>query len=449
MLKNRKKPNLEKDPLKSTLLYYIFPAVSAMLILSAHILIDGIFIGRGIGGSALAPVNLCLPIYMFFMGAGLLIGFGGGTVISVKHGEGDFHYADNIFTLSVIGLLFFSIPIAVTGFLFSKDIASLLGAEGKLLQGTIEYMKMLFAFSPFIILTESFQIFVRNDNNPVLAMGAIVSSVVFNTIFNYIFIFILGWGLHGAALGTGLSHIISLSVLLVHFTGKRGKLKMVTPVIKTEYFIRILKNGATGFITEISQALVILVFNAILLNKMGQAGVSAYCIINYMMSAFICLAIGMGQGMQPVVSFNYGANRNDRVSESFLFVRNIALATGVLFLLITLLFSGQFISFFVPNDLNLISMTEQGLKIFNTAYPFMGINIVIISLFQSIENARQAMLLSLSRGCILVILGLIVYPLFFGIEGVWMSVPVAEFFTLFAGIFMYRQWGKGMSGMPI
>lgn len=297
---------------------YVTPGVIGMVGMSLYILADTYFIANGVGRLGLAALNIGLPAYNLIFGIGALLGIGGGTVFSILHGRGELGRANRPFTISAVLGTAFSLLFALLGLVAAEPIAFLLGATEETALYTTTYLRVILLFSPAFILNNIMTAFVRNDGNPHLAMAAMTISTLTNIVLDYVCIYPLKLGMFGAALATGLGSVLGLLIQLTHFLrrGNSLRLQRIRPTVRET--LQIMRCGISNFITEFSAGIVILAFNAVILRLAGNTGVAAYGIAANI--AIVCTAFfnGIGQGVQPIISTNYGALQMGRVWRAFL-----------------------------------------------------------------------------------------------------------------------------------
>ena len=274
---------------------YVSESVFGMLGLSCYILADTFFIARGVGENGLTALNLAIPVFSLMTGVGLMIGIGGATHYSLQNDR-------KAFTQSAyMGLIFSALFMAV-GILLSTPIAYLLGADERTVQNTAVYLKIILSLAPFFIASNLLSAFIRNDNAPKLAMIAQLTGSFSNIVLDYIFIYPLKMGMKGAAIATCLSPIISITILSLHFIKKKNSFTILKCAPNLRPFLRICTLGVSALITELSSAVVIIVFNIVILNIAGNTGVAAYGIIANIALVVTSIFTGIAQGMQPLVS---------------------------------------------------------------------------------------------------------------------------------------------------
>lgn len=437
--------DLLKDDVKKLYLKYFFPTVGAALVTSIYILFDTIFIGQGVGGDGLAALNIVLPIYSFVFGIGYLIGIGGSTVLGIERGREHERKAKDIFSLSTALSIIAALVFFIIGKFFMDDIAYVLGATDLTINLIEEYMDIVaWGFIPFTI-GSTLQGFVRVDKNPQKAMIATITGGVLNIILDYIFVFPLNMGMYGAGLATVISYTISTFILLSHFISKRNTLKITYKCFKIEYFERIIKNGIPSFFIEMSSGIIIFLFNMQLLKFVGETGITAYSIISNTAIIFVSITNGICQTIQPLVSVNVGAKKYSRALELRKIALYVAVSFGIVATIIGFLFPEYLINIFVTPTDEIKEIAIIAIRIYFIAFCIMGANMVLGGYFQSIEMPKVAILIALLRGLVIVAILVFVLPYIFGVNGIWMSVPLTEVITLIIAIFISKKTLKEFS----
>lgn len=419
---------------------YLINSVLGMLAVSFCILADTMFIGQGIGSDGLAALNICIPIFNLFNGLGLLFGMGGATALSISRGKGEIVESQRIFTKSIIIAILVGITLSTLGKIFTEKIGYILGANISNIYMVKEYLSGVLIFSFSYILAHTTSAFIRNDHNPRLAMIATVTSGLSNVILDYLLIFIFDMGIKGAGLATSIASLINLLILLTHFISKKCSLRFIKFKINVKDISRILFNGLPSFIVEISSGIVIFIFNLKLLNIVGNIGVSAYSIIANVSLVAAAIFTGISQAMQPIISVNYGANKIDRVKRVRKKGMKTSIIVGLSFYIIGILFPQFIVGMFTSEKGQIVDITVNAIRYYFLAFIFMGINIVNGAYYQSMEHRILSNSISLSRGIILIIIGITILPVFLGVNGVWLSAVFAEVLTLIITyIYVYKK----------
>ena len=397
-------------------------------------------VGRGLGSQGLAALNISIPLINVLNGLGLLFGIGGATFLSRSRGQSKGHKANDIFTKSLIMALIAGLLLTVLRMFFLDELCYFLGASDETFQMSRDYLGVLLAFSIPFVLNSTLTVLVRNDGAPRLAMWAMLTGSIINVILDYVFIFEFKWGMWGGAVATAISPIIGLAILSTHFIRKKNMMRLILPRWNFNMIKRIIANGSASFIVELSAGVVIFAFNKVILGITGDLGVSAYSIIANLSLIFTAVFIGVGQAIQPIVSFNYGAGKMDRVYEAVKLAIYWALGLGILFYAIGMVFPEFLVSVFTNENSDLMATTVRGIRIYFVAFILMGLNIVMTTYIQSKEHAKVSTIISLTRGFGLIIVFLMTLPKFFGIDGVWLTLPAAEILTTVISFICFRKY---------
>ncbi|CAM4369918.1 multidrug transporter MatE [Bacillus manliponensis] len=420
---------LRETPIKKLFISYLIPVVLGMVLMSVNIIVDAIMISRGVGAEALAGVNVAVPAFAIFFSISLWIGMGGGTLFSIALGEKNIKKAQSIFMQSM------TIAIGIVGILMIislwriEDLAYIFGANEVILPYALDYLHILLMFGMVYVLENVLSTFIRNDGNPNLATAGLVVTAVLNMVLDYIFIFIFDWGVTGAASATILSAAIGFLVLLSHFFRKGSILKITKFRLQWPVAKQIMIIGFPSFVTEITVAVVTIGFNIAFIRFAGEQGVASYAIVNSIHSMTLLLFFGVGAALQPIASFHYGAKLFDRLREGLKFAIQIALGLGVIAVCVGLFFGEYFTLLFDIQSEQLIKFTVTGISLFFLQYVCLGYNIVYAEYFQSVRQTRKSTFIIISRGLVFIIPLLWIMPMLFGVNGIWLVMPVAELLT--------------------
>lgn len=421
---------METRPLRPLFLSYLFPAMIGMLLMSVNILVDGVFVSNGIGPTALAAVNIAVPIFSVLLSISLWIGVGGATLYSIELGRSDIQKARRIFTLSFVMMV--GIVTIIIAFLLMnmEAIAYLFGANEDTMPYVKDYLRIILLFGIVYTFENLFSIFIRNDGNPNLAMAGLIVTSVLNIVLNYLFIFKLNYGMTGVALATVLSTLIGTTVLCAHFFLKRSQLKFAPKFFSRRIAIKILGIGLPSFIVEASFAIMVVLYNITFLHYLGTEGVTAYAMINYIHVVLLMFFLGIGMALQPLVSYHYGAKLVERMFGLLKIAVVTALILGGATTLLGVVFSSAIMKVFGDAPTIVRELTENGFKHFAIGYLFLGVNMVLAEFFQSIERIRLATIIILLRSLVLFIPLLVILPMFFGEKVIWWVFPITEGITM-------------------
>lgn len=422
---------------------YTVLSVLGTLGVSCYILADTFFVSKGLGTSGLAALNIAIPVYNFIHGTGLMIGMGGATKFSVCKSQGNQMLVDKIYTNTIYLAVLFSIAFMLPGFFCPRQLAFVLGADMTILEMTAVYLRWLLLFSPAFILNDVLLCFVRNDANPQLAMCAMLIGSFFNVIMDYIFIFPLHMGIFGAVFATGISPVISILMMTLHWMKNRNSFHFAGRGICMKVVQWDLSLGLPSLIAQISSGIVMITFNAIILKLEGNTGVAAYGIIANISLVVVAIYTGIAQGAQPLVSRFYGENNREQIQAVLCYAIFTTLAlSGILYVLIFVLAQPIAAIFNSECNARLQTIAVTGLKLYFISTPFVGYNIILATFFTSIERAFPAHILSLLRGLILIIPTAFILSSLWKMTGVWFAYPVTEISAALLGFVIYKNGKK-------
>lgn len=401
-------------------LNYVIPAVIGMLVTSLYIIVDGMFVGKGVGSNALAAVNIAFPPNLIATALTLTISVGGSTLVAMDLGSGKKQEAINKFNESILLLIISAIALFIAGVFFSKPMAYALGAPDSLIDDVYNYIKFCFLFSIPLVLSQGLNCFLRNDGAPKLAMCAMISGSLTNILLDYIFIFIFKWGVTGAAIATGLGELVSMTMAIIYFARGKGVLRFKRCRTSFKAIKDITMIGFPAFLTECTIAVVTMSFNMVILKRIGESGAAAYSIMNYITTVINMIILGIAQGMQPLLSFYHGAKEDDKVKYYYSLALKSVLVAAVVNYFIFLLFGKFMISFFT-SDGNLINTTYEALELFSLGTFFAGINVIKSSYFQCVKMSKVSTVACVLRGFVATQISLMILPGIIGNNGIWLS----------------------------
>lgn len=412
---------------------YVSFNVIGMVGLSCYILADTFFVANGVGIHGLTALNLAIPIYSFIHGTGLMIGMGGATRYTISKSK-------HVFTQSIYYVLLMSLFFLILGVFYTEPLAELLGGNQETLPYTVTYLKTILCFSPMFLLNNVMICFVRNDGNPRLSMMAMLIGSFSNIILDYVFVFPFHMGMFGAALATGLAPIISLLCLSLHMVKKRNTFKIKIEKLRLKVFKDISLLGAAALITEFSSGIVIIVFNMIILHLVGNTGVAAYGIVANIALVIIAIFTGISQGMQPLISFSYASSHVKDMRKILKYGILCAMVVAILVLFTSTLFAEEIVALFnSTQDPLLNELASQGLRLYFSAFLFVGVNILCASYFSSSDHPKNALVISILRGFVLIIPMSIILAKMFGMNGVWLAMTCSEFIVCLISLSYLRR----------
>jgi putative MATE family efflux protein len=406
---------------------YAIPAIIAMSATSLYNMVDSIFIGQGVGAMAISGFAVTFPFMNILAALGTLVGVGAGTLISVRFGQKDYEMAKRILGNVVIMNVVIGLTFSFLSLIFLDPVLYFFGASAQTIVYAREFMVIILLGNVFTHLYFGINNVLRASGHPKKAMMLTITTVVLNAILAPIFIFVLGWGIKGTALATVLAQIVSLVWQVKIFCNKNELLHFEKGIFKPDK--RIMKDmlyvGLSPFLMNLAACVIVILINNGFKKYSGDLAIGAYGIVNRVAFLFVMIVMGINQGMQPIVGYNYGAKQMDRVQQVLkLTILFATLITSAAFIL------GEFfpepVTRIFTSDDELVALAVYGLRITFLLYPLIGAQIVITNFFQSMGMAGKAIFLSLIRQVLVLIPCLIILPEFFGVTGVWASLPVAD-----------------------
>lgn len=418
-----------------------------MIAISCYILADTFFVAQGLGTNGLAALNLAIPTYDFIHGTGLMLGMGGATRFSILKSQNNQKGADTIFTNTVYLGIFFSVIFMLGGLFFSGSLARLLGADQNTFEMTNTYLHIMMLFSPAFIFNDIILCFVRNDGNPRISMVATVLGSLFNVLFDYLFIFPFGMGMLGAVLATGFSPVVGLIIMSPHWLGKKRGFHFRKLVPDADSIRTNISLGFPSLLSQISAAIVMIVFNMLILGLKGNTGVAAYGIIANISLVVLSFYTGIAQGIQPLVSHSYGQKKTDGIRQFLRYAMISMVILSAVMYLILFVFADPIASAFnSEHNAKLQEIAVTGLKLYFTSLVFAGFNIILSMYFTSVEKVLPAQIISLLRGLILIIPIAFLFANLWDMTGVWMSFPATELVTAIVGAVLYFIYKNRLYG---
>lgn len=433
----------ENKSLRQEFAGYVSQSVLTQLGVSCYILADTYFISRGVGADGLTALNLAIPAFNIMNGCGLMLGIGSATKYGIMKGIGAGRKGDMLFSSSFYAAIAVSIFYMLIGLLAADPLTVLLGANAEVYGMTRTYLQVILLFSPAFILNNMLGSFVRNDDNPSLAMIAMVSGCLFNIVFDYVFIFPMGLGIFGAVLATAVAPVISILILLIHFRQKKNQFHLIRVRPNLRLVGASCGLGVPSLVTEVSSGLVIAVFNLLILELKGNTGVAAYGVIANISIVVIAIYNGIAQGAQPLMSREYGKGKPDSVSTILRDAMVLTLAAAVI-LYVGIFWQAEGIADIFNSEQNaaLGKIAAEGLRIYFTASPFVGCNILLATYFSATDQALPAQTIALLRGLIIIIPLAFLMAKIAGILGVWMTFPLTEIFVCILAVVLYIKYRK-------
>ncbi len=440
---------LATESIAKMLWKYTLPAMVGTVVMSLYNIVDRIFIGQGVGPLAISGLALTFPFMIVLLAFGMLIGAGAASRISITLGENNPQKAEKILGNAVTLTFLISGTVVLLSLLFMNDLLRLFGGTDNTIQFAYDYMIIIIPSGVLTALYFGLNNIMRASGHPRKAMFNILLGAVVNLILDPIFIFVFHWGIQGAAIATVISYLVGTINGGSHFLLKTTPIRFHFRNLKLEKEIiwSIISIGLSPFSMQIGSSLVVVLFNATLLKYGGDLAIGAYGIINSINMLVIMFIIGVNQGSQPIIGFNYGAKNYHRMFSALKYAAVAGTILSTLGFVIGTFFPLQVASLFTSDE-SLQQIAAQGQRISVMMFPIIGFQIVISNFFQSIGKAKMSIALSLTRQFIFLIPAVFILPPIFGLSGAWAAMPVSDGLSsiVFAITFLlfYKKFKAGI-----
>ena len=449
---DNKKATLElgTKPVGKLLAQYALPAIVAMTASSLYNMVDSIFIGQGVGALAISGLAITFPFMNLSAAFGAAIGVGTATHISVRLGQRDYRTAEEIFGNSISLNIIIGLVFAALSLIFLDPILHFFGASDQTLPYAREYMQVILLGNVFTHMYFGMNAVLRAASKPHQAMYATIFTVVLNTILDPIFIYVLDLGIRGAAIATIMSQMTALVWQCWQFSNKKDIIHFERGIYKlrASHVSNIISIGLSPFLMHVCSCLIVVMLNKSLVYHGGDLAVGAYGIVHRISFLFLMIIFGLNQGMQPIAGYNYGAQHYDRLMQVLKYAIIAATIISTLGCIVSEVLPYLCARLFTK-DQSLIAIAEHGLRVANIAFPIVGYQIVVTNFFQSIGKAKVSIFLSLSRQLIFLLPALLLLPPFFGLDGVWASLPFSDLLASVVSFFIMRKYMKHFKAQQI
>lgn len=409
------------------LLRYTFPSVVMLIFTTIYSVVDGFFVSNYVGKTPFAAVNFIMPLLIILGCVGFMFGTGGSALIAKTLGEGDRERANELFSMIVYTAAACGTVLAVIGFILVRPIAALLGAEGQLLENSVVYGRMILIALPFFTLQYEFQCLFATAGKPSLGLAITAAAGLTNMALDALFVAVFRWGLVGAAAATALSQFVGGVIPLIYFwRTDSGILRLGKCRFDARALLKTCTNGSSELLSNISMSVVSILYNLQLMRWAGEDGVAAYGVLMYVGGIFQAVFLGYSVGVSPVVGYHFGAQNYDELKS----LRKKSL-TLTAFFSAAMLLAGQLLArplslIFVSYDETLLDMTLHAFRIFSFSFLLSGFSIFGSAFFTALNDGATSALISFLRTMVFQCSMVLVLPMIWELDGVWMSVVAAE-----------------------
>lgn len=428
------------------LLRYVLPCVAMMVMTSVYSIVDGFFVSNYAGKNAFAAVNLIMPVLMALASFGFMIGTGGSALVAFYLGLKDKKKANEVFSMLIFLIIIGAAVVAAAGFIFMPQIVDLLGASEYIREDAILYGRILIFAEPFYMLQNSFQSFLTTAGKQQYGLWISITAGIVNMGLDFLFVAVFPFGIAGAAAATFTSQCVGGLIPFVYFLRKNSSTLRIAPTrFDWKSIGKACSNGSSEMLSNLSISLVSVLYNFQLMKAAAENGIAAYGVVMYASYLAIAVYMGYALGINPIVGYNYGA-KNTKELHSIL--KSSLVITGCAALVITAvteILALPIAKIFVGYDEVLCQMTKKGFMLYSVSYLFSGFNIFGSAFFTGLNNGKISAAISFLRTLVIQIIAVLLLPVWFGIDGIWCAVTVAEILTLFVTV-GFLLWGRKQYG---
>lgn len=415
----------------SRLIRFVIPSIAMMIFTSIYGVVDGLFVSNFVGKTPFAAVNLIIPFNMILGAFGFMFGTGGSALVAKTLGEGKEELAQQIFSLLIYVAIGLGILLAIFGIVFVEPIAIRMGADESMLGYCVVYTRIILLALPAFMLQNMFQSFLITAERPKIGLFVTIAAGVTNMVLDALFIAVFQWGVAGAAAATALSQCVGGFVPFIYFARKNSSALHLT---KTKFMgkplLRTCTNGSSELVTNVSMSLVSMLYNLQLMKFAGENGVAAYGVIMYVNFIFIAIFLGYSFGTAPIIAFNYGARNTEELQNVLKKSLKLLFGAGITLFLLAMVSSGLLAKIFVGYDAELYALTVRGFRLYVISFLLCGFNIFGSSFFTALNNGVVSALISFLRTVVFEVAAILILPIFFGLDGIWCAITVAELASL-------------------
>lgn len=413
------------------LIRFTIPAITMMIFTSIYSVVDGIFVSNFVGSAPFAALNLIFPAVMMLGAVGFMIGTGGSALVAKTLGEGKSDQANRYFSMLILCVVISGLALTVLGLLTVRRVAMLLGATGTMLEDCVLYGGILLFGNVAFMLQNSFQSFLVVAERPQLGLGISILAGVTNMVSDFLLIYVFRLGLAGAAWATVLSQVVGGIVPLIFFLCKNSTpLRLVQCRFDGRALWKSCMNGSSEMLTNLSMSLVNMLYNMQLMKYAGSDGVAAYGIIMYISFVFVATFLGYSIGVSPIVSYHYGAGHKGELKSLFQKSLVLVIVSSVVLTGVAEGLSGVLAGIFVSYDKELLAMTTTAIRLYGISFLVNGINIFGSAFFTALNNGAVSALISFLRTLLFQVATILIMPLIWGLNGIWLAIVAAEFLAL-------------------
>lgn len=417
------------------LLRFVLPSIIMMIFTSIYGVVDGLFVSNYAGKTSFAAINLIMPVIMGISALGFMMGTGGSALVSKTLGEGNKEKANDYFSMIVMSTIIGGIILSIIGEIFTPQLAKMIGADDTMIKDSVTYGRVLFASLTAFMLQNVFQSFLITAEKPNLGLLVTVLAGVTNMVFDFLMVGVFKWGVMGAGIATALSQIVGGIVPLIYFMRENNSLLRLKKFkFDGQALLKVCANGSSELMTNLSISIVNMLYNFQLMKIAGKNGVAAYGTIMYVNFVFIAIFLGYSIGTAPIIGYHHGAGNTKELKNLLGKSLKLVGIFGVCLMVSAILLSGVLSKIFVGYDEELFEMTSNAFRIYAVSFLICGFNIYSSSFFTALNNGMVSAIISFMRTLVFQILSVLILPMVLGLNGIWLSITVAEVLSLIVTI---------------
>ncbi len=419
-------------------LKYIIPSILSMWVYALYTMVDGFFVSNFCGEVEFSAINISMPIVTSFFALGILFSIGTQALVGFNLGQKNIKTANEVFTTGIVSILFVGILYTILISVFLRDIIGFLGSTSETHDYVYEYLRTVVPFGVFFMTTYQLEVLVKVDGFPIISAVSVLVAALTNLLLDYVFIAQFDWGLRGAALGTGIAQVVSTALMTAHFLKRRGNIAF-SKSINFKNLKKTLPLGGGDALAEIAIGYTVLLFNTTLQKYMGKEGVIIYTVISYVSIFATVTMTGIAQGLAPLFSYENGRNDMGKIKQLIKLGFLSVVFIGTVFIFVLQLFSSEIVGFFLNENSELFNSATAAIMKYSSAYIFIGINVLMVTLFASLRKGKCAILISLLRTPIFITIVMKIYELAFQDDKIWFVPAVSEILTCIISIYLLNR----------
>lgn len=417
---------------------YVIPSMVSMWIFALYTIVDGLFVAWGVGEQALAAVNISMPYVILIYSIGLVFATGASILVNRTLGKGEGKLANELFSQNIWIVIVISAAVTGISLIFIDPLVALLGATPSNTLYVKQYVSSIACFAGFFIVSYNLEAFVKADGTPIVAAFGVGSSAITNIVLDYVFVMKFHWGVPGAAVATGLAQVSSTILFFTYFIKFKKTLKFTKFKLRLRVYKQIIMTGLADGFTELSGGIVIYLFNQVILRVIGEAGIISYTVVSYMHTLVLNTMAGVSQGIQPLISYFYGAGKKAEGKQIFKYAIRLVLIVSAAVTAVTTWIPEIYVRLFLGGAQTQLFMdTANALRLYGFSFLLVGPNLVLSGYFAATAKPGYSFAIAILRGLVLLGASLFTMTVLLGEVGIWLSTGVSEFLCLVIAVGFY------------